>query len=452
MPRYDERRYWASHNSYSGQTRGSLVRQLDSKVRCLELDFWDNDYEHLLDYRLGHLKPCHEVVLGDGNPETYYLKDWLGVVAEWSRAHPDHAPITIVLDAKSDLTDNDAAGDLEDLNRTLEKAFGASLYTRDDFDARGVGEWPDTSELRGKVICVLSGNSNTRMSYRFCMGARPAIATNAGGDVVIAYRSSAGELRYWAGKARLHSRRVDWIRKGTYARNVYTVSEPSLALTDDGYVVSVHRVGPKPGAAGPALLECTVGELQPDGRIAWGAADALKGSGLEPSVALSGAARLQAVHRTASGKSLRSREGTLDKSRRKVRWKGPQPTEAPRFPTDITEWKGHRLRAFSEEGHVVCSFDDSSRAVGFRQLAFVERQSEEKESDFGDPLFYGASAGAKERISAARNVGLVARAWWFKDGDQAQPPGPGQENAAGTDFPFEQWYADYMNSGGQAEA
>ena len=135
-----------------------------------------------------------------------------------------------------------------------------------------------------------------------------------------------------------------------------------------------------------------------------------------------------------------------------MRWKGPRPTEEPRFPTDAVEWMGHQLRVLGEDGLIVCSFDGAPRAVGFRQVAFVERQSEEKPGDFRDPLFYGASAGAKGRISEARNSGLIARAWWFKDGDQIQAAGASQENTAGTDFPFEQWYTDYMNRGGQAES
>jgi hypothetical protein len=106
-----------------------------------------------------------------------------------------------VLDLKSDLTDNETAGDLEDLNARLEEAFGDSLYTRDEFDVTGA--WPDTADLRNRVICVLSGNSNNRASYRYCTGAQPALAMQDDGAVVVAYRSSAGDMRYWSGRARL---------------------------------------------------------------------------------------------------------------------------------------------------------------------------------------------------------------------------------------------------------
>lgn len=457
MARYDLTRYWTTHNSYEGQQRDWLPVQLDKKVRCVELDVWDNDYAQFGDYRLGHLKPGHAVVLGDGspgqNPSTLLLKDWLAKIADWSaRNNGNHAPITVVLDVKSDLTDNDDAGDLEDLNHKLAKAFGDQLFTRDDYDAAPAREWPDTAELRGRFICVLSGNSNTRLSYRYCFGEKPAIAVDSDGNVVLAYRSGGGDMRYWSGLARTRSKRVEWTRKGTYAfNNPNTVSEPSLAMTDDGFVVSVHRIGPRPQLAGPALLECKVGELQDDGRIAWGAPDAF-GDGMEPSVSMVSANKLEEIHKTPSGKSLRLREGTLNRSKKKVEWKDSQATQGPPFPRDTVDWDSHQLRCLTNAtGLILCSFDGAQTAVGYRQLAFVELQNEEQRTDLLDPLFYGASAGEKGKLAQARNAGLAARAWWFKDGDQAAPPSPPQENAAGTDFPFEQWYTDYMNQGGQAE-
>jgi hypothetical protein len=456
MPRYDECRHWACHNSYEGDKRGWVSQQLDNKVRCIEFDIWDNDYEKVGDFRLGHLRPGHAVALGTGqpgeNPRTYLLSHWLKTVAAWSATN-DHAVITIVLDVKSDITGNKEEGDLEDLNETLEKAFGSKLYTREEYDAAATREWPDASLLRNRIICVLSGNSNTRMSYRYCSGQRPAIAANPRGDVVIAYRSLVGDMRYWSGKARPRDERVEWRRRAAYAFNgLHTVSEPSLALTDDGFVVSVHRVGPKPNTPGPAFLECMVGELQEDGRITWGDPHSM-GAGFEPSVALVSATRLQEIHRTASGKSLKRREGALEKTKLRVKWEqDSQATEGPQFPRDTVAWKGHQLRSLTNvQGVIFCAFDTVQRAVGYRQVAFVEMQKEETRADLRDPLFYGASAGEPQMIANARRSGLVARAWWFKEDHAAAPPGPPRENWAGTDFPLEDWYTRYMNDGGQAE-
>lgn len=453
MARYDLTRYWATHNSYEGKTRNWIPAQLDGNVRCLELDIWANDYERFGDFRLGHFKPGHAVALGTGaaqeNPTTLFLADWLKVIADWSAANAGHAALTIVLDAKSDLTDNDNAGDLKDLNHKLENAFGAGLFTRDDYDAGG--GWPDTGRLRNKVICVLSGNSNSRASYRYCFGEKPAIAVNAGGSVVIAYRSGAGDMRHWLGQARTRLKRVEWERKGTYAFSTYSVSEPAVAMTDDGWVVSVYRIGPAPGKAGPALLECRVGELRDDGRIDWHGPDTFA-RGMLPSLELAGANKLRLIHTTDSGKSLRLREGTLNRAKKRVEWKDSQATLGPSFPRDTATWKGHALRCLTNaSGMILCDFDGSQMAVGYRQIAFVELQSEEDKSDLVDPLFYGASASNQAAIANARNAGFTARAWWFKDGNQASTPSPPQENFSATDHPFEPWYAPYMAAGGQTE-
>ena len=199
MARYDLTRFETTHNSYAGGSRGSLPSQLDLGIRDLELDFHDNGFVQLEDYRVGHLKPGSEVALGDGNPETLLLRDWLGVINSWSTTHPGHAPITVTFDAKDDLTDNDAGGDIEDFNRALEAAFGAKLYTRDARDRDGV--WPDTADLQDRVLCVLSGDGSTRAAYRWAYGSDPAIAVNTPGAVVLSYVSTAGDLNCWTGVA-----------------------------------------------------------------------------------------------------------------------------------------------------------------------------------------------------------------------------------------------------------
>jgi hypothetical protein len=456
MAIYERKRYWTTHNSYEGGARNWIPAQLDGNVRCVELDIWDNDYKKFGDFRLGHLKPGHAVARGTGaageNPTTLLLRDWLKVITDWSDSN-DHAVITLVLDVKSDLTDNDDAGDLEDLNQKLEKAFAESLFTRDDYDV--AGGWPESPNLRNKVMCVLSGNSNNRASYRYCFGEKPAIALDADGNVVLACRSSAGDMRYWSGKAKLPARGqpggVVWRHKGTYAWNSYSVSEPSVAMMADGWVVSVHRIGPAPGKPGPALLEYTVGELRDDGRIDWHGGRGF-GSGLLPSLEFAGGNKVRLIHTTDSGKSLRLREGTLNRKKARVEWGKAAATDGPAFPRDTAAWKSHSLRCLTNAtGMILCAFDGAQKAVGYRQVAFVELQSEEGSADFVDPLFYGTSASNPAAIARARNLGRVARAWWFKQGNETSPPSPPQENFAATDHPFDPSYAPYMAAGGQTE-
>jgi hypothetical protein len=456
MPPYDRTRYWTTHNSYEGRDRGSITSQLDRNVRSIELDVWDNDFERVGDYRLGHFKPGHAVVLGSGdadsNPRTLLLRDWLKTIATWHEAN-DHAVITVVLDLKSDLTDNEGPGDLEDLNARVEEAFGDSLFTRDHFDLTGA--WPDTADLRNRVICVLSGNSNNRASYRYCTGERPALAMQDDGTVVVAYRSTAGDMRYWSGQARLPrgaaAGRIDWIHKGTYAWSPHTVSEPSVTALGDGWFVSVYRIGPAPGRTSPSTLHCTIGELGDGGRVFWRDSHEV-GSGVQPSLETLGANTVRLVYSTPSGKSLRVREGTVDRKKGRVAWGEPQDSEDAAFARDAVTWKGHEIRCRTNDlGVVLCSFDGVQRAIGYRQLMFVELQSEEDKAELLDPVFYGASASNRGAIARARTLGMVARAWWFKQNDRALPPGPDQENFAATDFPFSPWYEPYMTDGGAVE-
>ena len=81
-------------------------------------------FDILEDYRIGHLKPGAEVDHRPPNPADDKLGSWLKIVNDWSAVNPGHEPITIVLDAKDDLTDNVDA-DLEELNRRVEAAFAA---------------------------------------------------------------------------------------------------------------------------------------------------------------------------------------------------------------------------------------------------------------------------------------------------------------------------------------
>src|SRR5688572_26079895 len=92
----------ATHNSYSGNldgARGSITDQLDHGVRLLELDIHDNGFLLSHDYGVGHDEPGDEVDHAD-NVVSNNLRGWLLMINAWSAAHPDHAPIMVMLDLK----------------------------------------------------------------------------------------------------------------------------------------------------------------------------------------------------------------------------------------------------------------------------------------------------------------------------------------------------------------
>jgi hypothetical protein len=133
----------ATHNSYSGNVEGaknSLTYQLDRGVRYLELDVHDNGYGTSGDYAVGHDSPGHQVDHSGGNPASNALRDWLRTINTWSGAHPDHAPLVVMLDLKDDLTDNAsfADGNLTALNKELAGVFGSKLVLAKDHPA-GLG-------------------------------------------------------------------------------------------------------------------------------------------------------------------------------------------------------------------------------------------------------------------------------------------------------------------------
>ncbi len=440
MTRYDLARFRASHNSYSGHDRGSLVKQLNANVRCLEFDFHDNGFETFHDYRIGHLKVGAEVDHTPPNPPDSLLRSWLGVVASWSSANPSHTPVTIVFDAKDDLTDN-TEGDLEDFNHSLESAFGRRLFTRGEFDR--LGRWPSIEHLRGRIVCVLSGNGATRAAYRWAFGTTPALGANAHGDIVLAYRSTAGELNCWTGRADEAAGAIAWRRKSTLVRLDIDVAEPVLAINDDGWVVAVCRFGPRPGVHG-FLLESKLGRLRGDGRITWHKTQIVS-AGISPSLQLDGD-DIVLIHGVEGGAGRWLVRGTIDRRTRKITWQKSKKTQRPLFSRAVAGWASHAVRASPDNpGAIGCTLDGATwRPVRFRQVAFVERQKGEDPRLFRDARFFAAGAANQAEIAQAREQGLVARAWGFTKHDKADPPGSPPENFPATDTPYQPWYRQYV--------
>lgn len=439
MARYDVTRFRASHNSYSGHERGSIDKQLNANVRCLEFDFHDNAYAEIGDYTIGHLKPGAEVDHTPPNPPETGLGSWLRAVAAWSVAHPGHEPITIVLDAKDDLTDN-AAGDLRDLNDGLRTIFGDRLFARSEFDQ--LGSWPDALAMRDRVLCVLSGNGGTRAAYRWALGTTPAVATNAGGDVVLAYRSTSGDINCWTGSATEGIDAIEWRRKHMLAASDINLAQPAIRINDAGWVVAVYRFGPRVQPRHGLMLMSKLGKLQSDGRIKWHDSQQL-GDGEAPTLRMDGN-DIELVFESTSGKTRQVRTGVIEG--RKIKWQNPKSTTRQPFRTDVAVWETHKVMASADaKGAIHCAIDAAApRPARFEQLLFVERQKGEDPAIFRDAPFFGAGAANRADVAKARAEGLVARAWGFSELDKAGAPGSTQENFPATDTPHDGWYQKYV--------
>lgn len=237
FPPFEDVRGMASHNSYAGGKVGTVLRQLDSGVRYLEFDIYATDFSRIGDYTIGHNLPGWGVALGDGNPSSTKLGEWLGVVASWSRGHAGHSPIVVMLDLKEEICRQAsfAEGNPSFLNAQLLRIFGDGLFRASDFS----GRWPAVGDLRGKVIVLFSGGYETRCAYRWERALHPVVALNSSGQVVEAHEGLDGKVWYWTGRLGADGK-VSWVRRGSLGKGAL----PGVSLGEDGQaVVSLDSEG-----------------------------------------------------------------------------------------------------------------------------------------------------------------------------------------------------------------
>jgi Phosphoinositide phospholipase C, Ca2+-dependent len=173
----------ATHNSYHIQqdvpipasqttqyTHAPLDQQLESQgVRGFELD--------VANAPDGQFPVLHTPVV-DATSNCTPLAQCLGVVRQWSTAHPGHVPIFILIEPKDDATarlldptlrEFDAAG-LDQLDALVRSSLGRQLITPDSVrgdsptlrDAIVGRSWPTLARTRGKVMVILNSAGATR--------------------------------------------------------------------------------------------------------------------------------------------------------------------------------------------------------------------------------------------------------------------------------------------------
>jgi hypothetical protein len=176
----------ATHNSYHIQqdvpiaaspttqyTHPPLEQQLDLGVRGFELD--------VVNAPDGQFPVLHSPVV-DNTSNCTPLAQCLDVTRAWSRAHPGHVPIFILVEPIDDPIDFvldpqlrpfDAAG-LDQLDALVRSSLGRRLITPDG--VRGEAKtlraavtgrgWPALGKTRGKVMVILSTGGVVRDTYR----------------------------------------------------------------------------------------------------------------------------------------------------------------------------------------------------------------------------------------------------------------------------------------------
>jgi hypothetical protein len=175
----------ATHNSYHIQqdvpiqsspttqyTHAPLDQQLDLGARGFELD--------VVNAPDGQFPVLHTPVV-DNTSNCTPIAQCLQVTRTWSKTHPGHVPIFILLEPKDDPIDFvidpqlrpfDAAG-LDQLDAIVRKSLGRQLITPDSVRGKaktlraavtGRG-WPSLGKTRGKVLVALNTGGVIRDTY-----------------------------------------------------------------------------------------------------------------------------------------------------------------------------------------------------------------------------------------------------------------------------------------------
>ncbi|MFI5911899.1 hypothetical protein [Dactylosporangium sp. NPDC051541] len=430
----------ATHNSYSGNvdgSKGSITAQLDSGVRFIEFDIHDNGYATNGDYSIGHNSPG-DAVDHTGNPASNRLRDWLQVINTWSAAHPAHAPLVVMLDLKDNLTDNPsfAEGNLTALNQELSDAFGPRLLPAKEVP----GALGTIGSLRGRVLTLLSGDAGTRTEYRRDVGADPAVAINARGQVVEVHDNGGGSLWYWTGTYGSDGR-ITWRRHGRYDSG----TTPAVALNDNGQLVEVHKSQNNSG------LWYRVGQLDATGEITWSASRQYD-NGVQPTVRFTAAGTLREVHRSQSSSQNWAWAGTLDASALTVAWSGNAKT-ADALPDKATAASGSSrvtVRTGTDGAAPAQTLLYSTPAVTTDRVRYVQTAFDEYQAGDAAVLqegaqFYAATATNSSFITAARQSGHSVRGWDFDSASNATSP---LANYPATNHPSDAWYTNLLTQSG----
>jgi hypothetical protein len=187
----------ATHNSYHIQqdvpipasqttqyTHAPLDQQLETRgARGFELD--------VVNAADGQFPVLHTPVV-DATSNCTPLAQCLTVMSQWSRAHPGHVPIFILIEPKDDPIDRvldptlrafDAAG-LDQLDAVVRSSLGRQLITPDSVrgnsstlrDAVTGNGWPTLAKTRGKVMTILNTGAATRDAF---LQGRPSLEKRA---------------------------------------------------------------------------------------------------------------------------------------------------------------------------------------------------------------------------------------------------------------------------------
>jgi hypothetical protein len=280
----------------------TLIDQLDHGARQLELDVVRDPEGGRFAHpktALGHganLPPAFDVAMAKPGYKVMHMPDidfrssclafveCLTIVKTWSRAHPDHAPILILLNAKDGAASMpggviplpfDAAA-FDALDTEVRSVFSdAELITPDQVQGKRAtlreavlaGGWPTLAQARGKVFFALDENPVKVALYR---GARRSLEGRAM-FVNTDEQSPAAAYLTLNDPVAQKDRIAAAVRAGfivrtradadTWAARRNDVTQRSAALSSGAQYVSTDYMWPEPRFTGGYTVRLTGGDV-----------------------------------------------------------------------------------------------------------------------------------------------------------------------------------------------
>jgi hypothetical protein len=386
----------ATHNSYANTPVGTILHQLNSGCRIIELDIYDTQLATAHDFLIGHAGPGNDVHLGDGNPQTPALSKWLKLINHWSDSHRNHAPIVIYFDLKNGSGFNN--GSLALLDEEVARIFGEKFYLAWHYP----GIWPSADSLRGKILIVFTGAWKYRKAYRWDQGRHPAIAMNARGQVVEVHESGKDSLWYWTGQYEPDGT-IAWHRHGKIASGIL----PTVAMDDHGDIVEIH------GDPVTSQLACCAGRLQKNGEVTW-----------QTSRPFLNSTKLKFY-----------RPFSLDRDKANLpdgRWVTVSNGADAVAPADTLRYSTPTV---------------TNARLTYEQRSFIECDQGDPLLDRDGLLFFTAPARVGVQWGrAARQQGKIVRLWQFNSITPNVQIDPPPANYPATDYPYAPWYDHYLQA------
>jgi len=164
-----------------------IASQLDAGLRVLEFDVFYDPQQRL--FKRGSDFPVLHVQNIDTGSHCINLGECLASVVDWSLANPDHEPLMISFNAKTDVIDQPGFIRPNEFDATAWQAFdgvlreslGARVINPAEVLAPGGPQWPALGEARGRVLLLLDEGPAKHTAYLAAV-AKPALFANLPAD------------------------------------------------------------------------------------------------------------------------------------------------------------------------------------------------------------------------------------------------------------------------------